>query len=69
MNEPRGTFDEQYWGPGGIDLTRWGYACQRGAQYVNLGPVVDGQAGAVRKISQGRKARRMASDDFKAVPK
>ena len=56
--------DEKFWGPGGVDVSRWGSACQRGIQYQDHGPVTDGQRGAIRKISSGRKARGMASDSY-----
>ena len=23
-------YDQKYWGPGGIDLSRWGNSCKRG---------------------------------------
>jgi hypothetical protein len=64
-------YDQEYWGPGGIDLSRWGNSCKRGAQYhVTGAPVASGTAGVVRKISTGRKTdkdgkRRLASDDLK----
>jgi hypothetical protein len=58
-NEP---YDHDYWGPNGIDLSRWGPECARGIRYQDMGPVKDGQKGAVRKLSRGsRKARGMAS--------
>jgi len=59
-------FDLAYWRPGGINVSRWGSACGRGSPYKDLGPTIDGQAGAVRKISTGRKARGMASDSLKS---
>jgi hypothetical protein len=52
MNEP---YDERYWGPNGINISRWGYECGRGIKYKDLGPVTDGEKGAIRKISTGRK--------------
>lgn len=58
-------YDEKYWGPSGIDLSRWGTSCGRGIAYKDMGSTTDGQKGAVRKISTGRKKRRMASDDYK----
>ena len=52
--------------PGAIrnpyDVSTWGSWCGAGLQYKDQGPVTDGQKGAVRKISTGRKARGMASD-------
>lgn len=47
------------------EISTWGTACGRGAAYKDMGPVVDGQKGAVRKISSGRKARGMSSDGLK----
>ena|SRR5471032_1417081 len=48
---------------GGVpNVAAWGSECARGIQYKDMGPVTDGQKGAVRKISTGRKARGMASD-------
>lgn len=44
------------------DISTWGPACGRGIQYKDMGPVTDGQKGAIRKISTGRKHRGMASD-------
>jgi hypothetical protein len=43
------------------DISTWGAECGRGIRYIDMGPVTGGQPGAVRKISQGRKARGMAS--------
>lgn len=58
-------FDRNYWGPGGIDISRWGWECRRGIAYASHGaPVASGTHGVVRKISTGRKARGMASEDF-----
>lgn len=63
-------YDQEYWGPGGIDLSRWGNSCKRGVQYhVTGAPVASGTAGVVRKISTGRKTdkdgkRRTVSDDL-----
>jgi hypothetical protein len=57
-------FDRSYWGDR-IDLSRWGSECRRGPAYKQVGaPAIDGQAGAVRKISTGRKSRGMASDGW-----
>jgi len=47
------------------DISTWGAACGRGAQYKDMGPVTDGEKGAVRKISSGRKHRGMSSDGLK----
>ncbi len=56
-------YDQQYWGPGGIDLSRWGKGeCARGARYRDVGPTTDGAKNQRRSISAGRKARGMASD-------
>ena len=43
------------------DISTWGPACGRGLPYKDIGPVKDGQKGAIRKISYTRKARGMAS--------
>ena len=52
--------------PGAIrnpyDVSTWGAGAEQALQYKDQGPVTDGQKGAVRKISTGRKARGMASD-------
>jgi hypothetical protein len=48
-------------------ISAWGPACGRGIAYKDMGVVTDGQKGAIRKISTGRKARGMASDGLKAV--
>jgi hypothetical protein len=60
-NEP---YDLSYWGPGGIDISRWGKGevC-RGVRYRDVGPTTDGAANQRRSISSGRKARGMASND------
>lgn len=58
-------YDRAYWGPGGIDLSRWGNECKRGLRYADTGaPVASGTKGVERKISTGRKARGSASDDY-----
>ena len=41
------------------DVSTWGLGAGTGIRYKDLGPVTDGQKGAVRKISTGRKARKM----------
>jgi len=51
------------------DVSTWGGECGRGIRYKDMGPVTDGQKGAVRKISSGRKARGYASDPGKVHPK
>ena len=58
-------FDEKYWGPGGIDLSRWGRGevC-RGARYKDLGPTTDGAANQRRSISSGRKSRGSSANDL-----
>lgn len=59
--KPDAPRDETYWKD--HDLTLWGAACGRGAEYKVTGaPVAAGTKGQVRKISTGRKARGMASD-------
>lgn len=56
-------YDKSYWGPGGINLSRWGHGeVARGARYKDVGPTTDGAANQRRSISSGRKARGMASD-------
>ena len=66
-------YDEKYWGPGGIDLSKWGNSCKRGLQYHQTGPpVAAGTPGVIRKISTGRKKgkdgkRALASDDYDAT--
>jgi hypothetical protein len=67
-SDPSTWFDHHYWGPDGPQpAKKWGGACGRGAAYKDMGTVTDGQAGAVRKISTGRKQHRgMASDSVKA---
>jgi hypothetical protein len=52
--------DVGYWGPGGIEVSRWDhFHCRRGADYHEVGaPVESGKAGTVRKISTGRKKGR-----------
>ena len=53
---------------GGVpNIGAWGSGCGRGLRYEDHGPVTDGQKGAIRKISSGRKARGMASDGLAAV--
>jgi hypothetical protein len=37
------------------DITTWGTECGRGIRYKDIGPTIDGQAGAIRKISTVRK--------------
>ena len=58
-------YDEHYWGPGGIDISRWG-RCEvcRGARYRDTGPTTDGAANQRRSISAGRKARGSAANDL-----
>src|ERR1035441_8958927 len=59
-------YDLAYWGPGGIDLSRWGPSCRRGCDDKSTGaPVAAGTAGVVRKISTGRKSRGLSSDDYR----
>jgi hypothetical protein len=60
-------WDQGYWGTDyPSPAKRWGKECTRGLPYhVTGSPVADGTAGQVRKISSGRKARGMASDDYK----
>lgn len=61
MSKPDAPRDEAYWA--NHDLTLWGTACCRGAEYKVTGaPVAAGTKDQVRKISAGRKARGMASD-------
>jgi hypothetical protein len=60
-------WDRGYWGDGyPSPAARWGNECGRGIAYKNTGAVVtDGTANQRRSISSGRKARGMASDDYK----
>jgi hypothetical protein len=58
-------YDEAFYGPGGIDSSKWAGHCMMGAQYKDNGPSRDGAANQVRKISSGRKHRGMASDGLK----
>jgi hypothetical protein len=46
-------------------LSAWGSICGRGLRYADMGMITDGQKGAIRKISTGRKARGMSSDGIK----
>jgi len=65
-NGKEGNFDRGYWGPGGIDISRWKGSCMRGLEYIQVGaPVPSGTKAQVRKFSSGRKARGMASDFVK----
>ena len=59
------SFDHSYWGPGGIDISRWGRGevC-RGCRYRDVGPSTDGAANQRRSISAGRKARGLSSKDL-----
>jgi coproporphyrinogen III oxidase-like Fe-S oxidoreductase len=57
-------FDKMYWGDR-IDLNRWGSECRRGIQYHQISDFEASGPGAIRKISTGRKARGMASDDYR----
>ncbi len=64
-SDPSTWFDHAYWGPGGVDISRWGNFCGRGIRYATTGaPVASGTKGVVRKISTGRKHRGSASDDL-----
>jgi hypothetical protein len=44
------------------DISTWGPECGRGIQYKDMGPVTDGQKGAIRKISAGRKKTSRGSE-------
>jgi hypothetical protein len=58
-------YDERYWGPGGIDLSRWGKGeVARGARYRDVGPTTDGAKNQRRSISAGRKPRGLSSNDL-----
>jgi hypothetical protein len=58
-------YDRNYWGPGGVDVSRWGLGeVTRGARYRDVGPTTDGMKNQRRSISAGRKARGMASNDL-----
>lgn len=65
-------FDERYWAqfgiPARVRVDLWGNSCMRGIEYKSLGaPSASGTPGVVRKISTGRKARGMASGDYKGA--
>ena len=61
-------YDTDFWGPGGIDMRRFGPECARGIRYKETGAPVDaGTPGQVRKISSGRKTRGLSSDDYKGA--
>jgi hypothetical protein len=57
------TWDRNYWGDSGPDLSRWGVgSVTRGVQYAQKGTAVaSGTAGQVRKLGGGRKWRSMSS--------
>ena len=59
--------DEQYWGPRGVDLSRWGSECRRGMQYKNHGTEVSGHGAPRHTFGGGRKARGMASDSYERL--
>ena len=63
-------FDHSYWGPGGIDISRWGRGevC-RGCRYRDAGPATDGAKNQRRSFSAGRKARGLSSDDLEKQAK
>jgi hypothetical protein len=43
MSDPATWFDHDYWGPGGVDISRWGNFCGRGIRYATTGaPVASG---------------------------
>lgn len=68
-NSTQRTWDRNYWGENGPDLSRWGHECARGLDYHRTGAAVaSGTPGQVRKISVGRKTCSMASDDLKLTP-
>jgi len=47
-------FDHKYWGPGGLDISRWGAECQRGIRHHTTGaPMPTGTKGVVRKDQHG----------------
>ena len=62
------SWDRIYWGEEyPSPEARWGTECARGIRYQDSGsPAPSGTKGVVRKISTGRKARGMASDDYRA---
>lgn len=63
LPDPCTWFDHRYWGPGGVDISRWkGSELARGVKYRDHGPVTDGAKGAVRKLGGSRKSRGMSSD-------
>jgi hypothetical protein len=67
MSDPSEWFDHVYWGPGGVDLSRWKKRYVPGIPYKDSGPTTDGQKGAVRKISTGRKARGSSADSLEKL--
>jgi hypothetical protein len=70
MSDPAGWFDHRYWGPGGVDISRWGKGeVMRGVAYIDHGPSRDGAKGQVRKMSSGRKARGSAASDYDKAQK
>lgn len=56
----REPFDSSYWGPAGVNLSRWGNECRRGLQYHDHG-VERAEPGQRRGFGGGRKARGYAS--------
>lgn len=57
--------DEQYWGPGGVDVSKWGRECQRGLQYKQQEGVIQSSGpGQRRTFGGGRKTRTLASDAY-----
>jgi hypothetical protein len=65
VSESASPYDVDYWGPGGVDIARWGLECARGIRYADKGsPAPAGTKGVERKISTGRKYRGLSSDDL-----
>lgn len=58
-------YDEHYWGPNGVDISRWGKGeVMRGARYRDVGPVTDGAPNQRRSFGAGRKRRGLSSIDL-----
>jgi hypothetical protein len=53
--------DVTFWGPGGVNVGRWGNECRRGCAYKDVGVTKAGAPNQRRSISSGRKARGYAS--------
>jgi len=56
--------DEEYWGPGGVNLSRWGPDCKRGLRYRDQGTEIAGAGAPRHTFGGGRKARGLAADSY-----